>query len=541
MRTLRPILTLAVCVLAATTGRAQPLPPADRPVETVIDQTVEAAIVSAGVTPASQTDDATFIRRVTLDLVGRIPTAGEVDRYVSSTDPGKRATLIDRLLASPAYARHQAEQFATMFNPDGDRRGGTLRDYFSAALKENRPWDRIFRELMLPDDADPKLKGASDFLRIRLTDADRLTNDVSVAFFGVNVSCAQCHDHPLVKDWTQDHFFGMKAFLARTYDGGTGPAERGFGVVRFKPNKGAEKAARMMFLTGAVVQDKTAREMTREEQKKEKEATEEAKKAKKAPPKPAFSARAKLVEVALEKGNADFFARSIVNRMWHRFFGMGLVNPLDQMHSENPPTHPELLAWLARDTATHGYDLKRLIRGLVMSQAYSRNSRYSTEAIPDSKLFAVARLRPLTPMQLATSLRIAVTDPAGFDNLSGVEFEKRIDQAEGSARGLASLIAQPTENFQIGVGEALLFSNSDRIVREFLADGNGSVLAKAKAAKDPAGAIALLVRAAYGRAPTVEESQALVAYVQKRPDRTAEAYRQVLWALVTGPEFRFVY
>ena len=540
MRTLRPVLTLAFCVLATATGRAQPLPPADRPIETVVDEQIDSAIASASVAPAPQADDATYIRRVTLDLVGRIPTVVEVDRYVTSTDSAKRTALVDRLLASPAYARHQAEQFAAMFI-DGERRPTTLRDYFAAALKENRPWDRIFRELMLPDDADPKLKGASDFLRTRLTDTDRLTNDVSVAFFGVNVSCAQCHDHPLVKDWTQDHFYGMKSFLARTYDGGTGPAERGFGVVRFKPNKGAEKAARMMFLTGAAIEEPTTREMTKEEQKKEKEAAEEAKKTKKAPPKPAFSARAKLVEVALKQGNSDFFARSIVNRMWHRYFGMGLVNPLDQMHSENPPSHPELLAWLARDTATHSYDLKRLTRGLVLSRAYSRSSRYPSEATPDAKLFAVARLKPFTPMQLATSLRVAAADPAMFETLSADEFEKRIEQFEGSARGFAPQIAQPTENFQVGVGEALLFSNGDRVFREFLTDGTGSLLARAKAAKAPGEAVGLLVKAVYGRSPTPDETRALVEYVAKRADRSAEAYRQVLWALVTGPEFRFVY
>ncbi|MDB5311460.1 MAG: hypothetical protein JWO38_5662 [Gemmataceae bacterium] len=539
---LRLVLAAIVFTLTANASPAADLPPADRTVETVVDDAIDAAIASAGVTPAPQTDDATVIRRLTLDLVGRIPTAGEVDAYVKSTDPRKRANLVDHLIASPGFTRHQASQFEVMLSPDIERRGsGAIREYMTAALKDNKPWDRIFRELMLPDESDPKQKGAADFLRPRVTDADKLTNDVSVAFFGVNVSCAQCHDHPLVKDWTQDHFYGMKAFLARTYDAGGTLAERGFGIVRFKPNKGAEKAARMMFLTGTKVEDSTAREMTKEEQKKEKDEAEAAKKTKKAPPKPAFSARAKLVDVSLEKGNSDFFARSIVNRMWHRFFGAGLVNPLDQMHSENPPTHPDLLAWLARDTAGHGYDLRRLIRGIVMSKTYSRGSRYPTEALPDARLFAVSRLKPLTPQQLATSLKLAAADPAGFDGKKPDEFEKLMEQYESSARGFASLIAQPTENFQIGVGEALLFSNGDRIMKEFLTDGGGSLLARLKATKDPKEAAGFLVKVVYGRPPTDDETSALVAYVQKRSDRPAEAYRQLLWALVTGPEFRFNY
>jgi hypothetical protein len=144
-------------------------------------------------------------------------------------------------------------------------------------------------------------------------------------------------------------------------------------------------------------------------------------------------------------------------------------------------------------------------------------------------------------LQLATSLKIAAADPATFEGKKPAEFEKLIEQYESSSRGFASLIAQPTDNFQIGVGEALLFSNGDRIMKEFLTDGNGTLLARVKATKDPKEAVALLVRAAYGRPPTDDESAALVDYVRKRPGRESEAYRQVLWALVSGPEFRFSY
>lgn len=539
---LRLVFAVAFCGLLPNLATAADLPAADLPIQTAIDQQIDAAIKAAGVTPAPQADDATLIRRLTLDLVGRIPTLGEVEEFVRSTDPKKRAELIDRLLASPAFARHQGEQFYAMFQADNNRRGGgALRDYFVSALAENRSWNQIYRELMLPDESEPAMKGASEFLRLRAADTDRLTNDVSVAFFGVNVSCAQCHNHPLVPDWTQDHFYGMKAFLARTYDADGMLAERGFGIVKYKPNKGPEKTAEMMFLTGTVVDDPTARDLTKEEQRKEKESIDRARRDKKPPPRPEFSAREKLVEVSLQQANADFFSRSIVNRMWHRFFGSGLVNPLDQMHSENPPTHPELLAWLARDTAEHGYDLKRLIRGIVLSKAYSRSSRYPSEAAPDDRLFAVANLKPLTPTQLATSLKIAATDPKTFEDRKPADFEKTIEQMENASRGFASLIAQPTENFQIGVGEALLFSNGDRVSRDFLTDGNGTLLARVKDMKSTADAVTLLVRVAYGRTPTAAEEKALIAYVEKRSDRRVEAYRQVLWALVTSPEFRFNY
>jgi hypothetical protein len=116
-----------------------------------------------------------------------------------------------------------------------------------------------------------------------------------------------------------------------------------------------------------------------------------------------------------------------------------------------------------------------------------------------------------------------------------------MEQLENSARGFASLIAQPTDNFQIGVGEALLFSNGNRVMSDFLGDGNGSILGKAKSMKDSKDAIGLLVKAAYNRPATKEELDAISAYIQKRAGREADAFRQVFWALLTAPEFRFNY
>ncbi len=540
MRLLRSALSVAVALTLAASGRSEVLPPADRPIESVVDQLVDAKIASDKIVPAGQADDATIIRRLTLDLVGRIPTVGETDAYLKSTEADKRTKLIDRLMASPAFDRYQAILFDAMLNSDPGRgRSGSVRDYLTQAMKDKKPWDVIFRELMLPGENE-KTKSAGEFLRARVQDADKMTNDVSVAFFGVNVSCAQCHDHPLVKDWKQDHFFGMKSFLIRTYDAGGQLAEREAGLVKFKPTKGPEKSAKLMFLTGAVVETDTLRELSKDEQKKEKEAGDKKNKDAKAPPaKPKFSAREKLVEVALQPKEAEFFARSIVNRLWHRFLGSGLVNPLDQMHSENPASHPELLKWLARDMAANKYDLRRVIRGIVMSKTYSRDSRYSSESRPEEKYFAVAAIKPLTPQQLGTSLKIATTDPKNYENLKPDEFEKRIEQTEQAGRGIASLIAQPTDNFQIGVGEALLFSNGDRVAKEFLTDGGGSLLGSIKTTKDPAEAVKALVRTSMARPATNDEIGALTAYFAERKDRPADAYKQILWALVTCPEFRF--
>jgi hypothetical protein len=537
-----PRLVLPALLLSACAARSADQLPPDRPIPAVIDHYVDAKLKASNVSPAPQADDYTLVRRLTLDLVGRIPTPVETRAYVESTDPQKREKLVDRLMGSPAFVRHQANQFEAMLaGPNGRGSGGGLRDYLVKAVGENRPWDQVFRELLIADESDAKTKGASEFVKARVSDLDRLTTDVSALFFGVNVSCAQCHDHPLVTDWKQDHFYGMKSFFARTFDNGGFLAERDFGQVKFKPTKGPERQARMMFLTGTVVDAPGLKDPTKDEEKKEREKFEQAKKEKKAPPPPKFSARAKLAEVALQSNEADYFSRAIVNRLWHRFLGQGLVMPLDQMHSENRPSHPDLLAWLARDVADHKYDLRRVMRGIVLSQTYSRSSKWTGEVPPAPALFAVGRLKPLTPMQMATSLKIATADPQTFENAKPDDVEKRIEGLENAGRGFASLFAQPTDDFQIGVSEALLFSNSDKIVREFLADGNDKLLGRAKTVGDNAKAIDLIVRSVLCRPPTAEEQRALQDYLGRRADRQPDGYRQVAWALVSGSEFRFNY
>ncbi len=539
MRMLRnSFLTLSAFLAVAAIVHAQDVLPADTPIERAVDHYLDARLKEEGVTPAPQADDACLVRRLSLDLVGRIPTVAETKAFVESSDSNKRVQLVERLMASPAYVRHTADELNVMLMY-GTK--GSVREYLLKAVAENRPWDQVFRELILADESDPKTKGSGEYLKARIADLDRATADVSVTFFGVNISCARCHDHPRVDDWKQDHFYGLKAFLARSFDNGGFLAEREYGQVKFKTTKGVEKTARMMFLTGAVLEEGEAKEPSAEEQKKEKEYFEGFKNKKQAPPPAKNSARAKLAEVALRPEQRDYFARSVVNRVWARLLGFGLVNPLDQMHSANPPSHPELLEWLARDTVEHGYDLKRLTRGLVLSQAYSRSSRYEGDA-PRANLFAVGRVRPLSPMQLATSMRIATSDPQTLGgDLKPEELEKRIEGLESSAAGFASLIEQPGDDFQISVSEALLFSNGERVWKEFLSDGGDRLVGRLKLINDPKELVDTAVRAVLSRAPTADEVKVMTEYLNKRQDRRVEACRQLVWAMLGSSEFRFNY
>ncbi len=536
MRTIRLILSLLAFALAPSLTWTDELLPPTQPIEQVVDHYLDARLKETGLTAAGSADDANFIRRLTLDLVGRIPTVEETQAFVAASKADKRRELVERLMNSPAFVRHQAAELDTMLM-NGTR--GSVRGYLLAALAENRPWDRIYRDLLLPDDNDPQRKTAGEFLRQRVRDLDKLTAEVSSLFFGVNVSCARCHDHPLVADWKQDHFFGMKSFFSRTYESGGRLAERPTGLVKFKTTKGVERQARLMFLTGKVVETDTVKETPGEQQKKGKK---NSRPSGPPPPAPKFSARAELVKLSLEPGQRDFFVRSLVNRIWHRLFGYGLVMPLDQMHSENAPSHPELLDWLARDTVEHQYDLRRLIRGLVLSRAYARDSRWQQGETPRPALFAVARVKPLTPRQLAVSLRLAVADLRSFSaKLKPEEFDRRLQQLEASAGDLARLFDQPGDDFQVGVGEALLFSNGERIQKELLANGGDRLLSRLQQLKNADEVIDLAVRTILCRPPRDDERKLLGEYLKQRGDRPAEALRQMVWVLLTSAEFRFNY
>ena len=511
--------------------------PAARAIHQVVDHYVAAKLAQSKAKPAPAASDANFIRRLTLDLAGRIPTAAEVRAYVAATEPDKAARLVERLMSAPGFVRHQVTEFEWLLT---EGQGSGFRDYLTRAISEGRRWDRVFKEVIAGDTATPETKGADAFLRTRAKDLDKLVTDVSVRFFGVNISCAQCHDHPLVPAWKQDHYYGMKSFFSRTFEHGEFVGESAYGTISFKTTAGDTKQARLMFLSGDAVEEPAAPEPNEAQKKEEKRLLEETKKNKQPMPAPKFSRRALLAEASLKPGHEGFFARAVVNQVWLRLFGHGLVMPVDQMHGQNAPSHPALLQWLARDLAQHDYDVRRLVRGLVQSTAYARSSQWSEGARPDAGLFAVAQPRALTPQQVGASLQFAVTSPDAFKrDAKPEEGEKFIEQVERTGQGWASSLERPGDDFQVGVDEALLFSNNDKVQRELLALSNDRLLKGLLDLKDNRELATAAVWNVLSRAPEPRELQVLADYLDKRSDRPTEAVRQVVWSLLTSTEFRF--
>jgi len=449
------------------------------------------------------------------------------------------------LLAIPDYAYHQRNELDLLLLARL-KTDGPWRDYLLMAIRENRPWDQMFREMMTSQDQSAEKKAAAlGFLRARAENAEKMANDTSALFFGVTINCAKCHDHPLVDDWQQDHFYGMTSFFSRTYQTKKGTlAEKPSGLVKFKPTDGDEQNAAFMFLSGTVVVE-PHRELTEEQSKAEDAEIKRQKEDDKAPmPQvPDFSPRAKLVETALQPENNRFLARSIVNRIWKRLMGHALIDPPDQVHSENPASHPRLMEWLVRDLISHGYDLKRLIRGIVKTRAYGRSSRLEAEGeYPEKETFAVASVRALSPQQYALSLRIASTNPGSMiDDRTSEAWAQKRDSLENEASGFATRIEKPGESFSVSVDEALLFSNNEEIQSTFLSEADNKLVGHLKNIEDSRALIVEAVWSTLTRAPTEEELVALQEYFEDRQERRIDGIKQIVWALLCSPEMRFNY
>ena len=513
----------------------------DASVQDAIDHYVRLAIEKNGISTAGPASDEAVLRRTTLDLAGRIPTRPEQEWYLALEESERRKQLVDRLLNLPDADFHLANEVDSqlLYNSPYNKE---FREYLLWATKEKRSWDRMFRDMLLAKQAEGPLQGATQFLRTRIREVDDLTNDTAILFFGINVSCAKCHDHPLVEDWKQDHFYGMQAFFSRTYQTKKNiVAEKFFDEVKFRTTEGEDKLASFMFLTGDVVSDATPvfseearKELEQKIRKAEREDDSEA-------PVPDFSPRQQLVDIALQENSDAFFAKNIVNRIWARMLGRGLVDPLDQMHSGNPPSHPELLDWLAKDLKQHDYDLSRLIGGIALSKAYARDSQWTAaEESPETQYFAVAQTRPLTPRQLAVSLQVAATSPQNWPGVDACEeWAKVRETLEKQANGWVREFEQPGENFQVAVDEALFFSNNARVQDDFLRDSGDRLVGYLRTLDNDTQLADALWRAVLNRGPKDAEINAALEWLQRRNEDRVDTIRQLSWTLLAGPEFRF--
>ncbi len=357
-------------ILVGFLACAAPALAEDEPLHSLIDRHL--APVS-GVQP-ERASDAEFLRRAALDLIGMPPTADEARAFIAEPAADKRERLIDRLFSSPHFARHLATVLDVMLmerRPNTHVSADQWQAWLLKSVKENKPWNLLAREILAADGDNPAQRAPARFALDRGSEPNLLTRDIGRIFFGRDMQCAQCHDHPLVPEYLQSDYHGLLAFVAPSYalvrtEGGTQTtlqAEKAGNDLTFESvfvKTPRRTGARMpddvvldepFFLPGDEYQVAPAENIK---------------------PVPKFSRRAKLAELATNGAN-EAFNQSIVNRLWAHMFGRGLVHPVDLHHPDNPATNPELLRRLGQRFAAMNFDIRAFLRELALSSAYQRS------------------------------------------------------------------------------------------------------------------------------------------------------------------------
>ncbi len=486
----------------------------------LIDQHLDAGLSAAKVAPAPPADDAEFLRRAFLDLTGVIPPAEEAKRFLDDKDPAKRAKLIDGLLASESYGRRFADVWKALLIPtDSDTRfidRQPFDKWLVGRFNTNTPWDQFARELVTAAGPQDKNPAVTFFLTNRTI--DKLTDAVTQHLMGVQLACAQCHNHPFT-DWKQTEYWGVAAAFSKVQADRVGnPLKKDADGAPGVRELATKSRVKDFFPEGA--KTVPVRFLGAEADAKVK-ASE--------PYRPA------LADWLTTKDN-PFFAKAMVNRTWFHLFGRGFVAPVDDMHEDNEPTHPELLAELAEQFAAGGFDLKQLVRGIVNSRAYQRTSKPSGDK-PDAKLFARQAVKVMSPEMLFDSLTrvTGLTLPAdgkgkGANLPKGVQFSPRDRFVQFYLAGAET--ANPVE-YDAGIPQALKLMNSRP-----LTGGPGAAMKYVTAQATTPKNVESLYLAALSRRPTAAEVKRFDALLAK--GQPTERYGDLLWALLNSSEFSTV-
>jgi len=492
---------------------------------------------------ASLSDDAEFLRRVYLDFAGTIPGASEVRKFLEDTSPSKRVEMIDSLMGSPRYTQRMSELFNVHFM---ERRGqnSLWLEWLKTAFAENRPWDVMASQLIRADFRDEANRGAAYFFSRRLeksgqnpTDYPGLTRDVGRLFLGMDLQCAQCHNHRLIDDYNQLDFQGLFAtfanlkLLRKDY-----PAVEE-GLMKEKLEYSSVFTGKKRY-TGPRVPG--VDEVDIPEFEKGKEYAQAPDKKSKTPGVPAFSPLQNFAEQVPKSPN---FSINIVNRVWFMMMGRGLFEPLDQYHSENPPSHPELLAMLAEKFEKSAYDLKWLFRELALTDCYQRSSEMpaNVKNLPADR-FLVAHQRRMSAEQLLWSTLQATghtTDKAPLKNVKA-KSDKDDDFTGLRERFRIALGNEPKipeREFSPSLKGALFMMNDDEVLKLLDQGEQATVSRLASGGKDGAKTADELYLSVYSRLPSEQESKTIIAYLDgKTADRKA-ILRDLVWAMLTSTEF----
>lgn len=490
------------------------------PSKNYIDDHLAMAWKQVGLEPAPDCDDATFLRRVSLDLIGVLPTVEEIRRFLDDKSINKRDRLVEALLERPEYVDYWSLKWGDLLRVHrralGEKGLISFNTWLRTALRENRPFDGVVREL-LTSRGNLYQSGAAAFYYIDQNPQD-LAETTAQVFLGVRLACAKCHHHPF-EVWSQDDYHHLAAFFARVQrkdtkeDGLFGGAQS----VSLAPTAEYRHPRTNQLLQPRVLGGQPLNVAEKDDPRRQ------------------------LAEWITSKEN-PFFARNLANRAWASLMGRGLVDPVDDLRGSNPPSHPALLDALADDLRKNNYDLKRLLKAICQSRAYQLQSDMNPKVDKEGVFFARYRPRRLpaevlldavnraagthedfTGMPIGTRA-ISLPDPAVVSTFLDTFGRPRRTTSCDCERLSASDLAQ-----------VLHLVNSNKLHQK-VTDKQGRV-AKLLAEKKPdAALVEELYLATLSRSPTKEEQETIAKLLAAAPSRQ-EGFEDLMWTLLNLTEF----
>jgi hypothetical protein len=487
-----------------------------------IDEAVQKKLRALGLPSSKVCDDSTYLRRVSVDLTGRLPTLEEVEQFLADQDPNKRVNLVNRLLDSTDYADYFANKWSAILR--NKRRQDVEKpatfafyDWIRTSLNENKPYDQFVREVVTAT-GEAGVNPPVGWYR-EVKDSSAQVEDTAQLFLGLRIQCARCHHHPFEK-WSQQDYYGFAAFFAQVgrKKGEVQNNERIF------HRRGIAQASNPK--TGQPVKptglgDKTL-ELTADQ-----------------------DPRHYLADWMSNKDN-PFFGKSLVNRYWKHFFGRGLVDPEDDMRVTNPASNPELLDALAKSFVDSGFDLKQLCRTIVTSTTYQLSAEPNEWNQDDKQNFS-----RYYPKRLNAEVLLDAIDQVTGTNTSfgGVPAGTRAVQLPDNGfnsyfltvfgRPESSSACECERSSEANLAQSLHLLNSGEIQGKLTSGGGkAAVLANDKSRPHDV-KVRELYLLAFGRPPVPDELQVALAHIQKNEADPKRAYEDIVWALVNTKEFLF--
>ncbi len=514
--------------------------PLGAPVETlpaaknVVDEFVFANLKELGIPPSPICDDATFLRRVTLDIGGRLPTEEEARTFFASAEPDKRERVIDELLRSPDYADYFANKWTALLKNRRDDESDRVSNFaFHAWVRDgflaNKPYDEFVRELLAATGTILGNPPVAWYKRVK--EPKQQLEDVAQLFLGVRLQCAQCHHHPFER-WSQDDYYSLAAFFSQV---GRKPSEtRGEDMIFHK--RGVATATNIK--TGQPLKPAALGDAVPNLS-------------------PDEDPRLRLADWMGSPRN-PFFAKAVVNRYWKHFFHRGLIEPEDDIRDSNPATNPELLAALEQQFIKSGFNLRELVREITRSSTYQLSSTPNEFNLADRQNYSRYYPRRLPAEVLLDAIDRMAGTQTDFANLPpGTRAVSLPDNSYNQSTPFLRVFGRPEgesvcecERVQSSsLAQSLHLINANDI-KSKLAFAEGRAQRLAKDDRPLEARVSELYLAAFAREPKPEELQTALAYLNEpRTDANGNAmdalvarrenFQDVIWALISTKEFLF--